>query len=202
MVARLQLYDHLADLFCYPEGEYVPRLDRCLDAMEDSYPVAADALRPLPDHVRGMSIEEIQELYTRTFDINPVCSLEVGWHIYGEDYARGSLLVKMRQMLREHNLPESTELPDHLTHVLALLGRLAGDEADELAGRYVLPALAKMIDGMSDKKNPYMAIVQAVEKVVQTDHDVQAMAPRQPRADPPGLTTPLPVYGRPARNRT
>ena len=202
MAARLQMYDQLAELFCYPEGEYVPRLDRCLDTMADGYPVAADTLRPLLDHVRDLSIEAIQELYTRTFDINPVCSLEVGWHIYGEDYARGSLLVKMRQMLREHNLPESRELPDHLTHVLALLGRLAGDEADELAGRYVLPSLAKMIDGMADKKNPYIAIVQAVENVVQADHDVQAVVPRARKADPPGLTTPLPVYGRPDRSRT
>ena len=45
-------------------------------------------------HRRPGRPEQIQELYTRTFDINPVCTLEIGWHIFGEDYARGALLVK------------------------------------------------------------------------------------------------------------
>jgi nitrate reductase molybdenum cofactor assembly chaperone len=196
MVARSQRYDLLARLLDYPEaGGYADAVARCVDVLEDGYAEAAAQLRRLHDHVRPLGDGEIQELYTRTFDINAVCTLEIGWHIYGEDYARGALLVKMRQRLREMNLPESQELPDHLTHVLALLGRLAGEEADEVAAHYVIPALQKMLAGMQDKDVPYLALLQAVMAVVKQDHDVEAVPPRERKGDPPGLKSQLPVFG-------
>lgn len=198
MIPRSALYDRLADLLAYPEPDWTDRLDRALEGTVKAHPAAARALASFRDRVRGSSVEEIQELYTRTFDINPVCTLEVGWHVYGEDYARGAFLVGMRQRLRDNNLPESCELPDHLTHVLALLGRLAGEDADELAGHYALPALEKMLAGMDGAEHPYLALVEAVRLVVRSDHDVEAIVPRGPREDPPGSHPSLPVFGTPA----
>jgi nitrate reductase delta subunit len=155
----------------------------------------AKTFRPFLEGVRDMSLEDAQELYTRTFDINPVCTLEVGWHVYGEDYARGEFLVKMRQQLREYNLSESKELPDHITHVLALLCHLPKQEADDLAARYVLPALGKMRQGLSDAANPSQALIEAILESVRSNHNVQEITPRQPRGDPPGWASPLPVCG-------
>jgi len=196
MVARSQRYDLLARLLDYPEeGGYPEMLARCIDVLEDGYAEAAAALRPLHDHVRAMRNEEIQELYTRTFDINAVCTLEIGWHIYGEDYARGALLVKLRQQLRLMNVPESCELPDHLTHVLLLMGRMTGEEADELAARYLLPGLDKMLEGMTAGEHPYRALLETVSKVVRTDHDVQVVVPREQRGNPPDWKNRLPVFG-------
>jgi nitrate reductase delta subunit len=195
-LARSQRYDLLAEMFEYPRrGDYGALLTRCIDALRHNYPAAIDSLAPLRDHVATMSLEQVQELYTRTFDINPVCTLEIGWHIYGEDYARGALLVKMREQLREANLTESQELPDHLTHVLALLGRLAGDEADELASRYVLPSLDKMLKSASATVYPYLALIKTVRIVVQSDHDVESITPRERRQDPPDWKNRLPVFG-------
>ncbi len=196
MAARSQRYDVLARLLDYPEdGGYPEAVARCIDILEDGYAEAAATLRPLHDHVRGMSNEEIQEMYTRTFDINAVCTLEIGWHIYGEDYARGALLVKLREQLRLMNVPESCELPDHLTHVLLLIGRMTGEDADELAARYLLPGLDKMHEGMADGEHPYRALIETVSKVVRTDHDVKAVEPREQRGTPPDSKNPLPVFG-------
>ena len=63
----------------------------------------------------------LEELYTRTFDINPVCSLETGWHLFGEDYNRGAFLVRMRGLLRQHGIEEGAELTDHLESALRVL---------------------------------------------------------------------------------
>lgn len=199
MVARARLYDQVGRLFAYPMAGYTADLQRCATSLHDGHEQAADELQPLIELIRPMSLEKIQELYTRTFDINPVCTLEVGWHIYGEDYARGAFLVKMREMLRSHNLPESTELPDHLTHVLSVLGRLHGEEANDLAARYVLPSLEKMLKAMEDSETPYMAVLKTVARVVRDDHEVEAITPREKRTDPPGWRTPLPVYGKEQR---
>jgi nitrate reductase assembly molybdenum cofactor insertion protein NarJ len=196
MVARSQRYDMLARLLDYPEeGGYAELLARSIDLLEDGYAEAAALLRPLHDHVHKMNRGEVQELYTRTFDINAVCTLEIGWHIYGEDYARGALLVKLREQLRLMNVPESCELPDHLTHVLLLIGRMAGEEADELAARYLLPGLDKMLEGMAEGQPPYRALIEAVSKVVRTDHDVKVVVPREQRGDPPDWKNRLPVFG-------
>jgi nitrate reductase molybdenum cofactor assembly chaperone len=196
MVSRAERYDLLAGLLDYPEdGGYEGRFLHCAAALRGEYADEAELLRPLCDLLAGMTLEQAQELYTRTFDINPVCTLEVGWHIYGEDYARGAFLVKMRQELRDKNLPESRELPDHLTHVLALLGRLAGEEADELVARYLVPAADKMLAGMSKNGSPYEAVLETVVKVARKDHDVEAVAPRERRGDPPGFKSQLPVFG-------
>jgi len=195
-LARSQRYDLLAALFDYPrQGDYGALLTRSIEALASDYPTANESMKPLHDYVAGMSLEQIQELYTRTFDINPVCTLEIGWHIYGEDYARGALLVKMRQQLREANLAESQELPDHLTHVLLLLGRLSGEEADELAARYVLPGLDKMLASTKDAEHPYLSILKAIRIVVQIDHDVEPITPRERRQDPPDWKNRLPMFG-------
>ena len=192
---KARRYDLLAALLAYPAEDYPAALNRCMLALDSRDGGAGQILAPLREKTQEMSVAEIQEMYTRTFDINPVCTLEVGWHIYGEDYARGALLVKMREMLREHKLTESQELPDHLTHVLALLGRLEGEEAAQLAGRYALPALEKMLDGMDGAEFPYRALLEAVSAVIRQDHDVEPVAPRERRGDPPDWNRRLPMVG-------
>ncbi len=195
MGARTLRYEQLGALFAYPTADYVAALNRCLLALDNTEGDAGRILRPLRERVESMTPAEVEEMYTRTFDINPVCTLEVGWHVYGEDYARGAFLVKMREMLREHSLPESSELPDHLTHVVVLLGRLQGEEADHLVSRYLLPALQKMLDGMKEGEQPYKALLKTVWAVLRHDHDVELVPPRAKRGDPPDWNRRLPMLG-------
>lgn len=195
MSARTLRYELLGALFAYPDGDYDARLSRCILALNHREGDVGRILEPLYQRVKKMTRAEVEEMYTRTFDINPVCTLEVGWHVYGEDYARGAFLVKMREMLREHDLAESTELPDHLTHVLVLLGRLDGQNADHLAGHFLLPALQKMLDGMKDGEQPYKALLETVWAAVRQDHDVEPVSPREKRGDPPEWNRRLPMVG-------
>jgi nitrate reductase delta subunit len=193
MAALATSYAILADLLDYPEKGFGARAARCFGELEERRDATLPLLAPFRKVAESFTLEDLQELYTRTFDINPVCTLEVGWHVYGEDYARGEFLVKMREKLREHNIPESCELPDHLSHVLALLWRLEAPEADDLAARYVLPALAKMMEGLGGATNPYEALLQAIARGVRTHHDVEIVEPRQRRGDPPGWSARLPM---------
>jgi len=146
-----------ATLLAYPAGEDLDRIVAVL--REPRVPP-----EPIAEAVRTRKREELEELYTRTFDINPVCSLEVGWHLYGEDYNRGSLLVYLRGLLRSHGVEEGAELPDHLASVLRLLARLPRDEAGGLARRCVLPAVVKMNAGLAGEDNPYSAVLRGVEE--------------------------------------
>jgi nitrate reductase delta subunit len=158
-MAANSIFEKLSRLFGYPDGEYATRAAGCFNrlALEDSK--AAGPFAEFCAGLQGLATEELQELYTRTFDLNPMCTLEVGWQLFGEDYQRGEFLVKMRQQLRAHTLPESQELPDHLTHVLAMLGRLEADEAAEFAAQYLLPALEKMNAAWKEDRNAFASLL-------------------------------------------
>jgi nitrate reductase delta subunit len=107
------------------------------------------------DGVSRLSPTALQELYTRTFDLNPVCALEVGWHLHGESYDRGRFLVQMRGLLERLEINEGGELPDHLASVLPALARLDPSAREELGHRSVIPALARMLAAFDGRENPY-----------------------------------------------
>lgn len=160
-MSAVERFDALSGLLAYPDREYVARMRKCQEALADD-PGSEALLNAFAVAVRPMSVEALQELFIQTFDLSPVCTLEVGWHLYGENYERGAFLVHMREELRDCGLKESDELPDHLGHVLAVLGRLETGTACEFAGRYVMPALAKMLEGFHDKQNPFENVMKAI----------------------------------------
>ncbi len=169
------IYGQLARLFEYPGEDYVLRARDCLAAMSREQAEAASLLGEFFAAIQGRNIEPLQELFTRTFDLNPVCTLEIGWHLYGEDYQRGDFLVKMRQQLRAHDVPESRELPDHLTHALALLGSMEADEAAAFAGHFLIPALDKMRAGWKNNRNAFAALLESTFVLLKIRYPYQSV---------------------------
>jgi len=148
-------------LFEYPGEDYGANAEQCLTALHGERSEASAAFEEFCAPIRGLSADDLRELFTCTFDLNPMCTLEIGWQLYGEDYQRGEFLVKMREQLREYGLRESGELPDHLSHALLLLARLEPEEAAEFAGGYVLPALDKMRTGWREGRNAFAALLES-----------------------------------------
>lgn len=151
----------------YPGADHAERVERCLAAVPHHLAEARGSLEAFHARTRGLSTSQLQELYTRTFDLNPACSPELGWHLFGERYERGLFLVKLRQLMRRVELAETTELPDHLAGVLELLPRLGEEEAADLAAACVLPALAKMRETLEDETHPYLALLELAARLVE-----------------------------------
>ena len=168
-------FDLLASVVGYPGEQYVTKQVLCLEALAESDPEAAMPLGEFLDKTRGFSLEDLQELYAATFDLDPACSLEVGWHLFGENYERGEFLVKMRGELRRLGVAESAELPDHLTHALAALGHMEPQEAADFATACLFPALDKIRAALKGRSNPFENALLTVSHVL--EH-------RYPRPDP------------------
>jgi nitrate reductase delta subunit len=156
----MALLEALARLLTYPGKDYRERVAFAAEGAEG--PTAA-LLGDFTAAIAGLDEVQLQELYTITFDLNPTCSLEAGWHIFGENYDRGMLMARIRELMRRHGITETGELPDHLVHVLPLLASMDPENAADFAGAVVLPALAKMLGAFKEKSNPYEHVMRAVE---------------------------------------
>jgi len=166
-MGRREMFDAAATALTYPG----PGLREAVRRLGDA--VAADpALASVAELVRSFETEltaiddtQLEELYTRTFDLTPDVSLETGWQLYGEAYERGNFLVKMREMLRTLGIDETGELPDHLTYMLRALGRLPGMEARDLVRMYLSKSTSKIVKGFADDENPYLKLLTAISRL-------------------------------------
>ena len=92
--------------------------------------------------------------------MSPTTCLDLGWHLYGEAYERGAFMVKIREILRNQGIAETSELPDHLTHILAILPGLSEKDRIVFIEKYIQPALTKILDGFGETENPYKIAIQ------------------------------------------
>ncbi len=152
-VHPLTHYEHLATLFDYPRRDYPVWVQSVYDVLAGRYVLAAaeiDAFaRALPTEGEPFTpeaLDEVQEVFTRTFDVQAITTLSVGWLVFGDDYKRGELLVNLSREHREAGIDCGSELPDHLPNVLRLMARWQDRElAKEFAEEILHPALERMI---------------------------------------------------------
>lgn len=151
------LHESLARLLEYPTADFSDRLNegrRHADDGDAEFSAFAAA-------AEGLSRSALEELYIQTFDFNPKCTLDLGWQLFAEDYNRGLFLAKLREISRRLEVPETSELPDHLPHVLRLLARMTAAEAGDFAATCGVPAIEKTLDAI-EEGNPYRSLVASV----------------------------------------
>ena len=169
-------YSLWSELVSYPDESRFPRLRDCVEALAQDDPAAGEELEPLGRFCSSHPQGEVEEVFVRTFENNAERALELGWHLHGENYARGVFMARLRGLLREHGIEETVELPDHLSHVLRLLDRAEPDLAGALARGAVLPALARIREGFQDSDNPYLGVLTALERHLRALHPAKEAA--------------------------
>jgi nitrate reductase molybdenum cofactor assembly chaperone NarJ/NarW len=124
---------------------------------------AKAAYRGFVERLRGLSLGEWEELFTRTLDLNPPAAPYVGYQIWGESYQRGAFLASMSRELRETGIDTGGELPDHLAPVLHYLACSPHPLPDLIEG--LGPALDRILKALrtTDPDNPYVSLFQAVQ---------------------------------------
>lgn len=150
-------YEHLARLFDYPQRDYPRWVQSAYDLLAGNYVIAAAHVEALammlPTEGGPLSqraVDEVQEIFTRSFDVQAITTLAVGYVMFGDDYKRGELLVNLQREQREVGIDLGNELPDHLPNVLRLLARWEDRElVEEFVVEILYPALERMIDEFS-----------------------------------------------------
>ncbi len=160
----MEILNLFADVLIYPQNSYKENAQELINSFEPDS-AESEMMLPFSKYIGATDLAQIEELFTRTFDMNKTACLELGWHLYGEEYKRGEFLVKMRQALEEFHIPESVELPDHMSHCLKLLAVLEEEEAAIFAREYLGQALETIISGF-DKDNPYYGLLLNLQTVL------------------------------------
>lgn len=173
----------LAALLEYPESsEAGAPLEALCARLHAVCPQAADAVEAWQSYWNATPLAEVQELYTRTFDLNPVCPLDVGYYLFGEDYQRGFFMACLRESQEELGMTREVaqltrELPDHLPLLLRWLARLyASEQYTEMAALVLVPVLRWMDDCLAVGDNPYRALVQAIARLLESDLTARGIA--------------------------
>ena len=110
-------------------------------------------------------LREMEEIFTRSFDIQAITTLDVGYVMFGDEYKRGELLVNLSAEHKAAGLECGDELGDHLSNLLRLVA-VSTDRAmlDDLVGLIIAPGLRRMVAEF----NP--ARIEAKEKVYRKHH--------------------------------
>jgi len=156
----------LSRLFEYPTEQTSESAELLYVLLQDEVPEAATCIAQFGQFLEQNAPTTAEEKFTELFDINPACALEVGWHLFGEEYARGMFLVRLREEMRKHELSESSELPDHITHVLAVVAAMPEEEAIRFVKACVQPAVEKMLQAVSKQESPYVDVVRGLSLIL------------------------------------
>jgi nitrate reductase molybdenum cofactor assembly chaperone len=155
---KLNHYALLAGLYQYPDDGYPQKVKDIQAFVDSNYPEACEDIDNFVELLPAHDLNKMQELYIRSFDVQSITTLDIGYVLFGDDYKRGELLANLN---REHTQTDNdcgSELGDHLPNLLRLISKLEDqDLIVEMMEELLVPALQKMISefepGRMKKKN-------------------------------------------------
>lgn len=184
-----------ADMLDYPQGNTAQHVQECEALISDTSPEAASLLRQFRHFLEETPNGQLEETYTRIFDLDAACHPYVGYQLFGESYERSAFIVELKKRYRESGFEASeNELPDRLSVLLRFLSMSEdGDSSREIIDEGILPALAKMAkeadeaedaadaeeaDGQRPPKrsNPYQQALDALRRVLEQPQSVTVPA--------------------------
>jgi len=139
-------YRLLAALLEYPDAEYPQRVRDLRAFLDRRYVKATAELDQFMAHLPSHNLLLMQELFTRSFDVQAITTLDVGYVLFGDDYKRGEMLANLNREHNEAGIDCGTELADYLPNLLRLLAVLEDEELiGDLVNGVLAPALLEMI---------------------------------------------------------
>jgi len=157
----------LGALLEYPDDTFQTRYDEAMAGVIELSADAAESLAALAGDVANLSTDHAQELYSRSFDLSPVCVPYVSVHLFGaESFKRAELMAGLKAAYERVDFDIGSELPDHLALVLQCAPRFEREEWAELCTFVLAPAMEKMILALGAAASPWRHVVRAAQSLL------------------------------------
>lgn len=141
-----RIFQLFASILGYPQKDLAEAIRECEALIQEETPEAAELLVEFRGVVENTPIGRMEEIYTGAFDLEANWQLYIGYHLFGESYARSVFLLELKERFRAGGFPPpEAELPDHAAVLLAFLG-VCDDrqQVDELVDEALLPTLNRL----------------------------------------------------------
>ena len=142
---KLSHYQILAHLFEYPDSGFKKKVSEVRALLHEHYPETKKNIDQFYNFLPE-DLESLEELFTRSFDVQSVTTLDVGYILFGDDYKRGELLSNLNREHAKYANNCGSELADHLPNLLRLISKLDDEDlVNDMVQEILAPALKKMM---------------------------------------------------------
>lgn len=174
------LYAQLAGLLAYPQEDIKLKTDECfkaLSAVSAQYPPEVGVeLGRFQKDLEEMPLDDVQGVYSYTFELSADYSLDMGYHLY-DGFKRANNLATVKTMYREQGFPydqlSKGELPDHLPVVLLFLDFVREKDAQlmkDFRQSFLILAMEKLNKNFEKNvKNLYRHLISAIYRILEKD---------------------------------
>lgn len=167
---RLDHYTSLSYLFRYPDDQMQLHLEEIASLIETRYPGAKQFFSSFRNEYLKLSLKEWEEYFVRTFEVEALCCMDIGFVLFGEDYKRGDFLSQMQREQTIAGNPLGSELADHLPNVLTLLPKFGDMElAKELGWCILVPAITEILKKFESANNYYKHAFEMIHFILTYD---------------------------------
>jgi len=163
----MRLFELFSAILDYPDSQLSHRVDGAITLLSPLHGEAATLLKEFRAFLAKTPIGTMEEIYSRTFDLQAVCFPYVGYHLFGEDHRRGLFMANLKGDYKANQFSCGNELPDHLGVMLHFLAIESHGGQDEMIDLCVIPALKKMVAGLDGTSNPYRGVLESLLLVLQ-----------------------------------
>ncbi len=146
-ISKQDIFRLFADILEYPRNGVKKSVLECEAVLTSKNGETGMLLHKFRAAMENKSVEQLQEIYTVTFDLNATYHPYIGYHLLGETYKRSAFLVELKERFRAEGFTaEEKELPDHLAVLLRFMSVCKDEDTTrELACEGFLPVLEKML---------------------------------------------------------
>ena len=159
-------YIWIANAFRYPAPGRLKTLRTSLSDIPKG--AVKDACSTFLAGIEKLSLNQWEELYTRTLDLNPQTAPYVGFQTWGENYQRGKFMANLNQVFQPLAINLDGELPDHIVPILRYL-EVSPRPIQELV-EILEPSITRIAGVLrkADPYNPYLDLFEAILHAIGT----------------------------------
>ncbi len=159
----MSICELFADILDYPNDALDRAIAECILQLGRENAEAAGLLRSFQAAQERLDLGRLQEVYADGFDLLPDCSLNLGYHLFGDDWRRSTFLADLVDRYRACGFHLEKELPDHLCVVLRFLARQGQvRQGEPLIEEFLVPTLAKILQSIKREVNPYGTAIESL----------------------------------------
>lgn len=165
----MEHYKQIASIFAYPESGYKVQMNEIRSVLYTKYPEVIPFFEKFYNSLSD-SDRINEEYYLKTFEIEGICCMDMGYVLFGADYKRGDFLAKISHEQRISGNNTGIELADHLPNILTLFPLHKDKEfIEELAFGLVIPATKEMHSKFAGTDNYYKNAFEVLITVLEKD---------------------------------